>query len=137
MFTIGELQAVAQKVLKEAGHRKCFAFFAEMGVGKTTLINTLCEELGVKDTTSSPTYSIINEYKTCNGDRVVHMDWYRLKDENDALNAGVEDYLQGDNYCFIEWPERAADLLPAQTVKVYLSLEESSNKRKCYIETLN
>ena len=65
------------------------------------------------------------------------MDWYRLKDENDALNAGVEDYLQGDNYCFIEWPERAADLLPAQTVKVYLSLEESSNKRKCYIETLN
>lgn len=127
-FTLNEIESVAKRLIKEAGHSRCLAFFAQMGVGKTTLINALCKELGVTDGTSSPTYSIINEYRTADDQRVVHMDWYRLKDEDDALNAGVEDYVQGDIYCFIEWPERAEKLLPQDSSRLKIKLNENGSR---------
>lgn len=121
-YQLEDIQAIAHEVIQQAGHRKCLAFFAPMGAGKTTLINQLCEELHVVDNVSSPTYSIINEYRTAEGAQVVHMDWYRLKDEQDALNAGVEDYLTNSNYCFVEWPERATALLPSDCIKIFIEV---------------
>lgn len=93
------------------------AFSGEMGAGKTTFIHTLCNHIGVKDSVSSPTFALINEYHfDDNGkDRVIyHMDWYRLKNTDEAFNAGMEDaVLQKENYSFIEWPEKAVELLPS------------------------
>lgn len=119
-YTLADIKEVAKKILAAAGDKTCFAFFAPMGSGKTTLINLLCQELNVIDATSSPTYSLINEYKTKDNKSIVHMDWYRLKDEQDAIEAGVEDYLSAGNYCFIEWPEIAENLLPKNCLKISL-----------------
>ena len=131
-FTLNEIDSVAAEILKKAGHRKCLAFFAPMGAGKTTLINALCKQLQVVDNVSSPTYSIINEYKSADDSKVIHMDWYRLKDENDALNAGVGDYLSEDVYCFVEWPERAERLLPADYLRIELEVLDVE-QRRCII----
>ncbi len=130
IFTLKEIQTVAKQILKEAGHHKCLAFFAEMGAGKTTLINAICRELQVIDNVSSPTYSIINEYKTAEGKSVIHMDWYRLKNADDAENAGVADYIQATNYCLIEWPERAERLLPKDAIIIKLNVLDE-NTRTC------
>jgi tRNA threonylcarbamoyladenosine biosynthesis protein TsaE len=119
-YSLNEIESIARQILKEAGHSKCLAFFADMGAGKTTVINAICKELGVVDNVSSPTYSIINEYRTKESKLIVHMDWYRLKDEGEALNAGVEDYMYNAYLCLIEWPERAEGLLPENFIKVEL-----------------
>lgn len=121
-YQLSDIKNIARQIIEKAGHKKCLAFFAPMGAGKTTLINQLCTALDVVDNISSPTYSIINEYRAKAGDTVVHMDWYRLKDEQDALNAGVEDYLSSTNYCFVEWPERAEALLPNECVKIFIEV---------------
>ncbi len=127
-YSLSEIHKVAQGIISKAGHTKCIAFFAPMGAGKTTLIHAICDELKVVDNVSSPTYSIINEYKTVNNDTVTHMDWYRLKDEADALHAGVEDYLRADSYCLIEWPERAEGLLPLHCIKVSIEVIDEAKR---------
>ena len=92
-----------------------------MGAGKTTFIHALCENLGVTSTIGSPTYSIINEYKTANDQTIYHMDWYRLQDEEEALQAGVEDALFSGNLCLVEWPDRAPALLPEDCFHLTIS----------------
>jgi len=109
--------------------KKCIAFYAPMGAGKTTLINALCQQLKVIDATSSPTFSIINEYATAADGMIVHMDWYRLKGEEDAINAGVEDYLQGNDYSFIEWPEIAEALLPEDCCKCRIEILDEETRK--------
>ncbi len=123
-FQLDEIQAVAQQLVEEYPTHRCFAFYAEMGSGKTTLIHALCDNLGVKDNVSSPTFSIINEYEIPSSkQRIFHMDWYRLKNSEDAFEAGVQDILNNtDDYCFIEWPEIAEEILPKHHVAVKLSL---------------
>ncbi len=124
-----------QENIAEAVHlllsqeKKCIAFYAPMGAGKTTLINALCKKLEVIDATSSPTFSIINEYATANDNMIVHMDWYRLKGEEDAINAGVEDYLQGKHYLFIEWPEIAEGLLPEDCCKCSIEILDEVTRK--------
>jgi len=127
-YELADIKQVVKEILKQAGHKKCLAFFAPMGAGKTTLINQLCDELGVVDNVSSPTYSIINEYRTKEDTSVVHMDWYRLENEEEALNAGVEDYLSNQIYCFVEWPERAENLLPSNCIKIYIEVLDESKR---------
>ncbi len=118
-YTIDEIDNTAQTLLDAYPNVRCFAFYAEMGSGKTTFINTLCKKLGVHEYTSSPTFSIINEYRG-EGDIVIfHTDWYRLKGTYDAIEAGIQDILENKNaYCFIEWPEIAEDLLPADCLRI-------------------
>jgi len=94
----------------------------EMGAGKTTFIHALCKELGVTDIVTSPTFSIINEYNIIGGKIVYHMDLYRLKNDQEAVNAGVEDCLYSGNLCVVEWPDRAPAVFPDQTLHIYISL---------------
>jgi len=92
-----------------------------MGAGKTTFIHALCDALEVEDSISSPTFSIINQYRTADGQTIYHMDLYRIKDENEAINAGVEDCLFGGDICLVEWPEKAAGIFPEETLHVTIS----------------
>ena len=103
-----------------------YCFNGKMGAGKTTFIKSICEELGVKETVNSPTFSIVNEYETREGKIIYHFDCYRLNKLEDALNIGAEDYLNSGNICFIEWAEVLAPILPANTI--YVDIEEVEDK---------
>lgn len=128
-FTLFELPSVVQQFLQQLTGKKVIAFHGQMGAGKTTFISALCKALGTTDAAGSPTFSIINQYKTSSGKTIYHMDWYRLKDEEEALQAGVEDALYSGNLCLVEWPERAAGLLPDDTLHVKLELADKGKRR--------
>lgn len=119
-----DLPAVAEDILSVAAHDKIFVLQGVMGAGKTTLIKVLCAQLGVADATSSPTFSLVNEYRAKDGSPVYHFDFYRIKNESEAYDMGYEDYLYSGNYCFIEWPEKIADLIPGDCVKIVISVED-------------
>lgn len=128
----GELFEAAQQILDFAGDKKIFLFYGEMGAGKTTLINQLCRVLGTQDHTSSPTFSIVNEYKGAKGS-IFHFDFYRLKNQNEALDLGYEDYFYFGDYCMVEWPSKIPDLLPEDAVKVRIEII-SENERLIFLE---
>lgn len=117
-----ELQEVARKLLSNFGQFKVWCFDAEMGAGKTTLIKQLCRELGVGGEMSSPTFSIVNEYESEKGAEIYHFDFYRLKDIEEAMDIGVEDYLFSGNLCLLEWPEIIAPLLPDEYLQINIKL---------------
>ncbi len=125
--SVNELAKAAENILDFAGEERVFLFFGEMGAGKTTLIKELCQVLGVTDTASSPTFSIVNEYNSANG-VVFHFDFYRLKDETEALDLGYEDYFYSGNYCFIEWPEKIPNLIPNKSVTVKISVNDHEER---------
>ena len=131
-FKLAEIEKAASELLALIGDRKLIAFHGEMGAGKTTFIHAICNVLGVKDVVGSPTFSIINEYRAANGDTIFHLDLYRLKDEAEAIAAGVEDCLYSGNLCMVEWPEKAAAIFPADAVHCYLK-SVSDNERKLQI----
>jgi tRNA threonylcarbamoyladenosine biosynthesis protein TsaE len=120
-FTLDEVKAAAVTLLEAIGNRKVIAFHGEMSAGKTTFIHALCEIWGVKDTVSSPTFSIINEYGTKEGDIIYHIDLYRLQGEKETAAAGVEDCIYSGYYCLVEWPEKAPHIFPDTTVHCYLT----------------
>ena len=120
-FSLDEIQEVAQKIMAFQPH-KVLLFEGDMGMGKTTLINTLCKTMGVESATSSPTFSIVNEYQTYDNQTIYHFDFYRLKHETEALDFGVEDYLYSGNWCFIEWAEKIPSLIPIEHSIVKFSL---------------
>lgn len=99
-----------------------------MGAGKTTLIKELCRALGVISTVQSPTFSIVNEYSTHEGHLVYHFDCYRLRNEAEAFDIGIEEYFDSGDYCFIEWPERIMSLWPARYYRVQLSVDAAGNR---------
>ena len=111
IFSIDQLEEVAQKIIA-ANPKKVILFHGEMGVGKTTLIKQLCKTLGVTGATSSPTFSLVNEYEADDNQLVYHFDFYRLNKEEEALDMGVDDYLYSGNWCFIEWAEKIPNLIP-------------------------
>ncbi len=117
--SLNELHAVAADLLRLASPEKVFLFFGDMGAGKTTFIKSICQQLGIVDSISSPTYSIVNEYICPNG-KIFHFDFYRIKNETEALDLGFEEYLYSDSYCFIEWPEKIENLWPEKYVKIKL-----------------
>lgn len=131
-FSLDEIDRVAGELLALTGRYKVLAFHGEMGAGKTTFINALCRAMLVGDMVSSPTFSIINQYATSGGQTVYHMDLYRIKDEHEAINAGVEDCLYSGNICLVEWPEKAPGILPDDTLHVYIS-SVADNTRKLKI----
>jgi tRNA threonylcarbamoyladenosine biosynthesis protein TsaE len=128
VFSLDQIQEVAEQILAQ-NLKKIILFNGEMGVGKTTLIKQLCKSLGVQDATSSPTFSLVNEYYASNNQIVYHFDFYRLNKETEALDMGVDDYLYSGNWCFIEWSEKIASLLPEDTSTVTIELL-ADGKRK-------
>ena len=119
-YSLLNLNQIAKDIIKNSKH-KVLLFYGDMGVGKTTLIKEICKELGTDDITSSPTFSIVNEYITSNGNTIYHFDFYRLNNEEEAYNIGVEDYFHTDAWCFIEWPSVIKNLLPLITNNIYLT----------------
>jgi len=128
VFQLQELDQVVAQLWEEGKNRPVWAFFAPMGAGKTTLISRLSKWLGIEDSVSSPTFSIINEYELPDGERVCHMDWYRLNGAAEAVQAGVEERIVSGDRCWIEWPERAAELLPDDTWFITLRAEDADTR---------
>lgn len=117
----GGVSVAAMQLLESFPDKKIFAFYGEMGVGKTTLITAICKELGVTDGISSPTFSLVNEYKSAKGEKIFHFDFYRIKSISEAYDMGYEDYFYTNAYCFIEWPEKIEELLPENCIKIKMS----------------
>jgi tRNA threonylcarbamoyladenosine biosynthesis protein TsaE len=135
IFELPQIKAVAKALWKEGKAQKVWIFHASMGTGKTSFIHALCEILEVNDTVSSPSYSIINEYESPIAGTIYHMDWYRLKDEEEAIQAGIEDAILSGNLCLIEWPEKAAGLLPEKPFEIYMEILDEK-MRRVYTERL-
>ncbi len=130
-FSLNEIESAAKKLLAEADDYKVFAFHGDMGAGKTTFIHALCDAMNIGDVVTSPTFSIINQYKTKKGETVYHMDLYRIKDENEAIAAGVEDCLYSGDSCLVEWPEKAPGIFPDDTLHVTItSVDDNTRKLK-------
>ena len=127
VFTLDELELVAQKVITQQPS-KVILFHGEMGVGKTTLIKQLCKTLGVSSATSSPTFSLVNEYETIDNQVVYHFDFYRLKNEMEALDMGADDYFYSGNWCFIEWAEKIPSLIPDEHAVITIELVENGKR---------
>ncbi len=127
VFTIDELESVAQQIIAQQPAKVIF-FHGEMGVGKTTLIKQLCKTLGVTEATSSPTFSLVNEYETFNNQIVYHFDFYRLKNEIEALDMGADDYFYSGNWCFIEWAEKIPNLIPEEHSVVTIELRPDGKR---------
>ncbi|QMW00227.1 tRNA (adenosine(37)-N6)-threonylcarbamoyltransferase complex ATPase subunit type 1 TsaE [Spirosoma foliorum] len=125
---LDELDTVAHQLLAEGRQRPVWLLDGEMGAGKTTLIKALCRALGVVSTVHSPTFSIVNEYTTHEGHSVYHFDCYRLKNEAEALDIGIEEYFASGDYCFIEWPERIMSLWPAMYYQIQLSVDTDGHR---------
>ena len=135
--SINELNDFADRFWELVKDAKVFAFHGEMGSGKTTLITALCKQKGVTDIISSPTFSIINEYCFLENNRekkIYHLDLYRLNSMEEILQAGVEDCIYSGEICFIEWPEKAPELLNENTVHVFITIADATN-RQVKIET--
>lgn len=123
-----DLPAVAQRFLEEFGHNTVFAFEGEMGVGKTTFISALLTAMGIKEQEGSPTYSLVNVYESAMYGKIYHSDLYRLKDENEAFDIGIEEMLYSGGMCFIEWPKKITTLLPDNTIWVFFRLNDDYSR---------
>ena len=121
VFSLDKIQEVAEQILAQ-DPKKIILFNGEMGVGKTTLIKQLCKNLGVTEATSSPTFSLVNEYYTSDNQIVYHFDFYRLNKETEALDMGADDYFYSGNWCFIEWSEKVASLIPEEHSVITIEL---------------
>jgi len=129
--SIGE---AAKQFVNEMGEHKVFAFYGTMGAGKTTFIKAVCEELGVEDVITSPTFAIVNEYSiAAKEESLYHFDFYRIKKLEEVFDMGYEDYFYSGSLCFIEWPELIEELLPEDAVRVEIT-EQADGSRKVFIE---
>jgi len=129
-YSIEEIGKTSKMILSLNPSSKIFIFNGEMGSGKTTLIKAIIKELGYKGTVSSPTFSIINEY--LNGDKIYHFDFYRIKNKNELLDIGIDEYISSNNRCFIEWPNLITDMLPDKHIELNIDVI-SSDVRKLTI----
>lgn len=123
------LPEAAEKFLNEIGQHRIIAFYAPMGAGKTTFTSELCRKLGVNDdAVSSPTFSIINEYVTASGESMYHFDFYRITKISEALDIGFYDYVDSGCLCIMEWPENIEEILPEETLKVTITVQEDQSR---------
>ncbi|MEI6047350.1 MAG: tRNA (adenosine(37)-N6)-threonylcarbamoyltransferase complex ATPase subunit type 1 TsaE [Bacteroidota bacterium] len=122
------LFAAAKKLLKYTGENKIFAFYGSMGAGKTTIIKAICKVLGAIDIISSPTFTLVNEYRTSKEESIYHIDFFRIKKKEEVFDFGVEEYLTGDTFCFMEWPELVEEILPPGTVKVTITVDDDEQR---------
>lgn len=122
------LRQAAIQLLKLSGGRKIYAFYGPMGSGKTTIIKSVCNELGAVDIISSPTFTLVNEYMTDKGVILYHIDFYRIKKVEEVYDFGIEDYLSGENFCFMEWPELVESILPDDMIRVKITVGPSQER---------
>lgn len=123
------IDAAAKEFLKQIGDRNLVAFYAPMGAGKTTFTTAICKALGVKDdAVSSPTFSIVNEYRTASGDSMFHFDFYRITRIAEALDIGFYDYIDSGCLCIMEWPENIEEIIPEETLKVNIRVEDDGSR---------
>ncbi len=134
--SLDQLAQAAHDFVELMGDETVYAFYGEMGAGKTTFINELCHALGVEeDSTSSPSFAIVNEYRSdTTAELIYHFDLYRLEDVEEALDLGIEDYFDSGALCLLEWPERIDPLLPDDVVKVTISVDPVSDQRTLTVE---
>lgn len=137
---VSHLQALAQaapQLLRFAAERRKFAFYGDIGAGKTTFIQTICQQLGVREAVVSPTFALVNEYSYLDASGkeqvIYHLDLYRLKNIQEALDIGIEQLLYDDNYCFIEWPELIEDLLPEDVVRIKIEALNNSTRKIVFL----
>ena len=123
-----ELRPAVRKLLDQTKGKRIYAFYGAMGAGKTTIIKAICEYLGASDIVSSPTFTLVNEYRTANGESLYHIDFYRIKRMEEVFDFGVEEYLTGDSYCFMEWPELIEDILPTDRVNVRITVDDREQR---------
>ena len=126
--SLDNIHAAAKEFLQNMGDGKVFAFYGKMGAGKTTFVKAICEELGVEDVITSPTFALVNEYTAGNGDPIYHFDFYRIKKLEEVYDMGYEDYFYGGGVCFIEWPELIEDLLPESAIRVDIKENEDGTR---------
>ena len=126
--SISELPSVASAIIATSNHSRIFLFYGDMGTGKTTLIKSLCENLGVTEPVTSPTFSIVNEYIGAS-QKIYHFDFYRLKNQAEALDFGYEEYFYSDAWCFIEWPEKIPALLPEHYIKININVLNDDSRQ--------
>jgi len=132
-YTLNQLPEIAKEVIDHSTH-KVLLFYGEMGVGKTTLIKEIVKQLGVTENVSSPTFSLVNEYRTSKNEKIFHFDFYRINKEEEALDMGIEEYFFSNNWCLVEWPNKVENLLPLKSVNITITL--NSNQLRT-IEVLN
>lgn len=126
--SLEELQQAAKTFIAAMGNNTVFAMYGKMGVGKTTFTKAICECLGVEDVINSPTFAIVNEYRSDSGELIYHFDFYRIKKLEEVYDMGYEDYFYSGALCFIEWPELIEDLLPENAVKVTIEENEDGTR---------
>ena len=128
-FKEEDIKQAAKQFVEGMGENTVFAFYVKMGAGKTTFIKAVCEELGVDDTVTSPTFAIVNEYEAANGRPIYHFDFYRIKKVSEAYDMGCEEYFYSGHPCFIEWPELIVEVLPEETVDVTIEALPDGERR--------
>ena len=125
---LNELDAVAKEILEFIKEQNIVAIEGKMGAGKTTLIKSICKELGVHETVSSPTFSLVNEYTDAEGESVFHFDFYRIKKLEEVYDIGYEEYFYSGHFCFIEWPEMITELLPENHTRIKIEVDENEER---------
>ena len=128
-FKEEDIRQAAKQFVETMGENTVFAFYGKMGAGKTTFIKAVCEELGVADTVTSPTFAIVNEYEAAGGRPIYHFDFYRIKKVSEAYDMGCEEYFYSGHPCFIEWPELIEEVLPEETVNVTIEALSNGERR--------
>lgn len=123
-----ELPAAAKTLLNNFQGKRIFAFYGAMGAGKTTFIKAVCESLGAADLVTSPSFTLINEYRRSDGGSLYHIDLYRIKNRNEMLDLGIEEYFSSGSYCFIEWPEMIEEILPSETVNIKITVGKNEER---------
>ncbi len=122
------LQSAVKKLMEYCAGSKILAFYGPMGSGKTTIIKAICEAMGADDIISSPTFTLVNEYRTKSGEALFHIDFYRIRKTEEVFDFGIEEYLAGDSYCFMEWPELVEDILPPSTIRIRITVGDDGSR---------
>lgn len=122
------LHSAVKKLMEYCIGSRIFAFYGPMGSGKTTIIKAICETMEAEDIVSSPTFTLVNEYRTKDGESLYHIDFYRIRKTEEVFDFGIEEYLCSDSYCFMEWPELVEDILPPGTVRIRISVGEDESR---------
>jgi len=130
-ITVGsekELDKAAHEIIDFASQKTIWLFYGDMGAGKTTLIKAIAQVFGVEDMVQSPTFSIVNEYRNLQDKTIYHFDFYRIKNETEALDVGVDEYFDSGDYCFVEWPQKVSSLIPEQHLKVDINIVSETSR---------